>query len=259
MPAISGGYASRETVRRVALASIALLIVVARRGLAGEAPASENGPRPARVSLRMPRATPVRAHASRWLALFAACSLSHGQPRAGKIVPDFAAIARQALITLPPPPAWAMTENASTWTIDDVKAELAKITDTPPRVNSLRTTMLRPDYAWLADFGGWFHRIQKPLKIRYVDELWDCDNYANCFVAFADLIALKSGEKRGSLCVGWATVEYQTPFAGIEAGGAHAVVIVGTSKGLFVVEPQDGTMVALTKFPNRDTIEDIFF
>lgn len=109
------------------------------------------------------------------------------------------------------------------------------------------------------DFKGWFRAVQKPLKLRFKDQVWDCDDYANCFVAFADLLGMKSGESRGALCVGWATVYYRRPFAGIRAGGAHAVVVVATAQGLFVLEPQDGTLVALRDFPNRDTIEEINF
>lgn len=192
---------------------------------------------------------------------FFAAAAGRGQSGApaGRIKPDFAALAREAMITLPPPPAWDPARTATVWTIDDIKAEFAKITDTPPRVNFLRANLLRPDHAQLVDFKGWFRKLEKPLKIRYVDQLWDCDNYANCFVAFADLLALKSGETRGSLCIGWATAFYRSGFAGIRPGGAHAVVIVGTSKGLFIIEPQDGTMVALRDFPNRHTIEEVYF
>lgn len=177
----------------------------------------------------------------------------------GKITPDFTALAKQALLTLPPPPPWDATRDAKIWAIDDVKAEFAKITDTPPRVNFLRSKLLLPEHSWLLDFRGWFRSLQKPLKVRFEGELWDCDDYANCFVAFADLLALKAGDTRGSFCIGWATVYYRNPFAGIRAGGAHAVVIVGTSKGLYVLEPQDGTMIALKDFPNRHTIEDVYF
>ena len=177
----------------------------------------------------------------------------------GRIVPDLAALARQALITLPPPPAWEQNRDTTVWTFDDLKAEFSKVTDTPPHVNSIRPKLLRADHGWLVEFKGWFRRIQKPLKIRYEDQVFDCDDYANCFVAFADLLALKAGETRGSLCIGWATVAYEHAFAGIRAGGAHAVVIVGTSQGLFIVEPQDGTTVALRDFPNRHTIVDVYF
>lgn len=177
----------------------------------------------------------------------------------GRIKPDLAALARETWVTLPPPPPWDATQTATVWTIDDVKAELAKVTDTPPRVNFLRAKLLRPEHGQLVDFKGWFRKLEKPLKIRFVDQLWDCDNYANCFVAFADLLALKAGETRGSMAIGWATVFYRFGFAGIRAGGVHAVVMVGTSQGLFVIEPQDGTMVALRDFPNRHTIEEVYF
>jgi len=177
----------------------------------------------------------------------------------GNIVPDFAAITRNALVSLPPPPSWELNRISSFWTVEDVRVEFARLTDTPPRVTSVRSNLLRADHAWAVAFKKWFLAAQKPLKMHYQHQLWDCDNYANGFVAFANLLALKAGEMRGSFCVGWATVSYQRAFAGIRAGGAHAVVIVGTSQGLFVLEPQDGTMVALKNFPNRDTIEEVFF
>jgi hypothetical protein len=182
-----------------------------------------------------------------------------GVTRDGRIVPDFAAIARGALVTLPVPPPWEGNRDVSVWTVDDLKAEFAKLTDTPPRINSVRSEFLRPGHPWLVAFNRWFRAAQKPLKMHFEYQVWDCDNYANGFVAFADLLALQAGELRGSLCIGWATVSYQYPFAGIRAGGAHAVVIVGTSQGLFVLEPQGGMMVPLRDFPNRDTIEEVFF
>lgn len=191
------------------------------------------------------------------LAVFA--SARAGDTRDGHIVPDLAWLARQALISLPPPPAWGKNHDSTLWTVEEIKAEFARITDTPPRVNSIRGKLLRADHRWLIDFKGWFRSVQKPLKVHFEEQLFDCDNYANCFVAFADLLALQAGESRGSFCIGWATVYYRNGFAGIRAGGAHAVVIVGTTQGLFVLEPQDGTMIALREFPNRHTIEEVYF
>jgi len=191
------------------------------------------------------------------LAVFAPARAA--DTRDGHIVPDLASLARQALISLPPPPAWGKNHESTLWSVEDIKAELAKITDTPPRVNSIRGKLLRPDHRWLVDFKSWFRSVQKPLKIHFEDQLFDCDNYANCFVAFADLLALQAGEVRGSFCIGWATVHYRNRFAGIRAGGAHAVVMVGTTQGLFVLEPQDGTLIALREFPNRHTIEEVYF
>lgn len=190
-----------------------------------------------------------------WLLGLVACA----HAATDRVKPDFAELAKHAAVALPPPPPWAPPPEAQLWSLDEVKAELARITDTPPRVNMLRPRVLRPDHRWLVDFKGWFRAVQKPLKLRFVDQVWDCDDYANCFVAFADLLGMKNGEARGALCVGWATVYYRRPFAGIRAGGAHAIVIVATAQGLYMLEPQDGTLVALRDFPNRDTIEEINF
>lgn len=195
----------------------------------------------------------------RWAIFWLLVASAPTHAATGRMKPDFAELARQAAVVLPPPPPWAPPPEARLWTIDEVKAELARVTDTPPRVNMLRPRVLRPDHRWLVDFKGWFRAVQKPLKLRFQDQVWDCDDYANCFVAFADLLGMKSGETRGALCVGWATVYYRRPFAGIRAGGAHAIVIVATAQGLHVLEPQDGTLVALRDFPNRDTIEEINF
>lgn len=177
----------------------------------------------------------------------------------GRVTPDFAAIAREAIVTLPAPPPWPASPTEPTWSVDELQAEFGRLTDTPPRLNMLRTRVLRPTHRWVVDFVRWFRSVQKPLKIRFVDTSWDCDDYANCFVAFADLLVLKAGGSHAGMCVGRASVYYQKSFAGIRAGTAHALVLLGTSDGIYLVEPQDGTIVALRDFPNRDTIEEISF
>ena len=192
------------------------------------------------------------------LLCLGAPGVGHSATRSGGLSPEATQMAQQVMITLQPPPDWNTAEPATISTIDEIKAEFAKVTDTPPQVNYVRTRFLRPDKAWVTRFKSWFRSLEKPLRMRYENQLWDCDNYANCFVAFADILALKSGESRAAFCVGWATVFYQRPFAGIRSG-AHAVVIVGTKEGLFVIEPQDGTMVSLREFPNRHTIENVYF
>lgn len=199
----------------------------------------------------------------RALALAAACLLGAGAAvaeaeRSGRLSPDVESLAKGAFVRLPPPPAWKETDSAGIWTADEIRAAFARVTDTPPQINHVRPEFLRPRADWLREFKGWFAKLERPLRLRFEGEQWDCDNYANCFVTFADLLVLRSGEGRGTLGVGWATVYYRRPFAGIE-GGAHAVVIAAAGEGLFVIEPQDGTMVPLEKFPNRDTIEAVYF
>ena len=191
--------------------------------------------------------------------ILAGLAISAHAERTGQLTPDFQALAKNSFIRLPPPPAWPAATPANRWTIDDLRAAFDRATDTPPRINHVSTEFVRPPTAWMDRFKTWFGKLEKPLRLRFENQQWDCDNYANCFVTFADLLALRAGESQGTLCVGWATVYYQKAFAGIAAGGAHAVVIVGTTDGLFIIEPQDGTMIALEKYPNRNTIEAVYF
>lgn len=178
-------------------------------------------------------------------------------PAAQVLIPDLAALAKQQKVVIPEPPAWIKTVSLPLWSVDDVAAGFKQVTDKPPQFSYSRTAFVRPDHAWLVAFDKWFRQMTKALKIGYVDEVFDCDNFARCFVAFADLAAMRGGENRGSICLGWATVFNREAFSGVAAGGAHAVVIVGTSDGLFVVEPQSGKMVALTKYPNRDEFVEV--
>lgn len=191
--------------------------------------------------------------------LAGAADLSAQVERAARLDPDFAAAAREAAIRLPPPPVWSEADGAAVWTADDLRAAFARVTDTPPTINHIRDRFLLPQADWIRRYKTWFARLERPLRLRFEAERWDCDDYANCFVTFADLLALRAREARGPLAVGWATVFNRHPFAGIEAGGAHAVVVVATAEGVFVIEPQDGTMIALEKYPNRDTFEMVYF
>lgn len=174
-----------------------------------------------------------------------------------RVEPDLIALAKLATISLPPPPAWPSGGPAANWSVEDFQGEFAKHSDRMPRIIHSRVSFVRPQHAWLISFVEWFNRLQKALKFTYRDEVWDCDDFARCFVSFADMVALGSGESRGSICLGWATVFNRRAFGGVSAGGGHAVVVVGTSEGLFVIEPSSGKIVALGKYPNRDDFEDV--
>ena len=182
-----------------------------------------------------------------------------GQETVDRVVPNLAALAGQPMTELPSPPPWVADPSSSQRTIGQIIDELEKATGKSPTVNYVRPMYVLPDYPWLIGFAKWFRKLGKPLNIHYEDGLFDCDKYSRCFVAFADILARKGGETRGSICMGWATVFNEHGFAGVAAGGAHAIVIVGTSRGLFVIEPQNGTMVPLSGYPNRETLVAVYF
>jgi hypothetical protein len=173
------------------------------------------------------------------------------------VSPDVAALAKAPMILLPFPPKWVATPSSKA-SIEDVIAEFGKVTSKPPTIYYTGRTFVRMDREWLLDYVRWFRKLGSSLNIRYEDQLFDCDKYSRCFVAFADLLARKGGETRGSICVGWALVFNDQDFAGITAGGAHSVVIIGTVNGILVIEPQNGTIVPLAEYPNRNSILAVY-
>ena len=175
-----------------------------------------------------------------------------------RIVPDVAALAGQPLTTLPAPPAWVEIPPGPSWTVAKVAADFRAATAKPPPITYVRAEFIRPDYQWFLAYIKWFRSLHKPLHMEYEEDAFDCDKFSRCFVAFANLLAEKSGETRGSLCVGWAVVFNDRTFAGVAAGGQHAVVIVDTTAGLIVVEPQTGAIIPLRDYPNRDTLSAFY-
>jgi len=175
------------------------------------------------------------------------------------ITPDLTALSRLGKAPMSQPPPWVAGNKSGMWSIDDIAAEFGKVTDKPPRINFSHDAFVRPDHRWLLAYREWFQQMLKSLKLEYRDDVFDCDNFARTFVAFANMVALRSGETQGSLCVGWATVANDKAFGGVPGStlGLHSLVVVGTSEGLFVIEPQTGKMASLRDYPNRDGFQDL--
>lgn len=193
------------------------------------------------------------------LGLALTAGAARGSESAPRVEPDLAALARLALVTLPPMPAYAKGPESVVRSVDELTAEFGKVTDRPPQINFNRTSFVCPDARWLAAFNEWFVKLQKSLKLNYTDEVFDCDDFARTFVAFANLVALGGGETRGSICVGLATVAQKRAFGGVSASGVggHAVVVAATANGVVVIEPQSGKMAPLREYPNRDWFEEV--
>jgi hypothetical protein len=116
---------------------------------------------------------------------------------------------------------------------------------------------VRPDRRWLEAYVKWFARLNRPLHLAFNEESFDCDKFSRCFVAFADLLAMKGGERRASVCVGWVSVNNDKSFGGVEAGGGHALVIASTTEGIFMIEPQTGAMTPFERYPNRNHLRKV--
>lgn len=213
-------------------------------------------------TLKTPRAPwpwCARAALAFVLGVFALAARAEDAP--SYITPDLLALSRLGKAPLPQPPSWVGGPKAAIWSVDDIAAEFSKVTDKPPKINYCRDSFVRPDHGWLIAYRGWFADMLKALKLEYKDQAFNCDKFSRTFVAFADMIALRGGEARGSICVAWATVANNKAFGGVPGStlGLHALVLVGTSEGLFVLEPQTGEMAPLRSYPNRDGFQDVNF
>jgi hypothetical protein len=176
-----------------------------------------------------------------------------------RLLPETAALNMQSAIPLPAPPAWNGPGQTPLYSLEDLLTELKRNTRSHPELIYQAQSFVRPDLRWLKAYVKWFAAVEKPLHIGYQDQTFDCDKFSRCFVAFADLLALRSGEARASICVGWVTVNNDQAFGGVEAGNGHALVLVAALEGMFVIEPQSGAMVPLADYPDRDQLKQVNF
>lgn len=173
---------------------------------------------------------------------------------AARLTPDTALTAG---VELPAPPPWPVPQ-AELRSSAALEAALRAACGGSPQLIHQADRFVLPDVAWLTAYTRWFERLRKPLHIEYEEQTFDCDKFARCFVAFADLLARKGGERRASIGVGWTTVQADAAFAGV-SGGGHALVIAATTSGLYIIEPQNGTMTPLERYPNRAQLQQVNF
>lgn len=108
-------------------------------------------------------------------------------------------------------------------------------------------------YAWLQKALPWSAEFLHATGVAYVRESFDCDKFAKALSLAAEISASRAGVKAQPL-VARIYVQQHVAWGGIPAGGGHALVVVATDRGLFVVEPQTRTLVPFTSYPNREYI-----
>ena len=112
------------------------------------------------------------------------------------------------------------------------------------------------DHEWMLDFIAWWDRLKFLFNINYVEEGFDCDNFAD----FISIVADFSNRKiRAELLIGSISVKQNKPFGGEPAGGYHALNFFVSDKGIFILEPQGklSSVIELDKYPNKASIYKI--
>jgi hypothetical protein len=121
-----------------------------------------------------------------------------------------------------------------------------------PRQQAPRGTVAAVEARWLKAYAAWYLEFLFRMNARYRADAFDCDDFARTFSTFTRT-ARGAGIDARPL-IGMALVRQDRAWAGQAAGGHHAVVIAATDRGWMVVEPQNGRMVRLDRYPNAETI-----
>lgn len=106
-----------------------------------------------------------------------------------------------------------------------------------------------------------FERMVFDLRLTFTYEGFDCDNFAALFLAQLRLQQFLDSGADLPPAGGIVTVEQRRTFGIIPAqeGTIHAVVLLLTDEGWWVIEPQGLTSAPIAKYPNRSYLRKVYF
>lgn len=96
---------------------------------------------------------------------------------------------------------------------------------------------------------AWSLRLQEQIG-GFKPEARDCDDFADAFDLAVSWMVRRALIEAAPI-VGCISVISLHSWANIPAGGSHALNLVGTDQGPWVVEPQNGLACPLETYPNR--------
>lgn len=215
------------------------------------------GETPNRYGFAMPTSSPSQCLRAGLLLAFASSILplpvdafeaTDGMiPPAKEWRPTYAAVPR-----VPPfEPAMAESGEPLMLTLEQIRTQFAAAGANWPVLRHRHEVFLVADHGWLRRFLDWQRHFHWKFDHRYQPEVFDCDDFSVNMLAFVDLAMLRVGVHAQSALVGRLIVQQRHGWAKARAGGMHEVVLIATTRGLHVVEPQNGTMIALADYPNR--------
>lgn len=127
----------------------------------------------------------------------------------------------------------------------------------------LMSTAYQPvEEAWLKnDFLPKFQLIVKRLRMKSNTEGFDCDNFASLFKAQLQMENHLAGNSAlGEVACGILVVQQKKSFGRVMANRQlHSLIVIRTENGWQVIEPQTMRVASLEKYPNRNTVESVYF
>ena len=107
-------------------------------------------------------------------------------------------------------------------------------------------------HEFFVEYTKWFTRVKDRIVGAYRPTSFDCDNFALLYKSLMSTSIYKNNKNR-EILVGIISVKQKKAILGIDEGVLHALNIVKTDKGWFVVEPQTGEFISLKDYPNEIT------
>ena len=153
-------------------------------------------------------------------------------------------------IILPPLPVW--TGPRVTVSLAETFAVIAR--HSPQcRITGPKDSLFVPvSVADLKSIIAWSLKLQAQIG-GFKPEARDCDDFADAFDLAVSWMVRRAVIEAAPI-VGCISVTAAHAWANIPAGGGHALNLVGTDQGPWVVEPQNGQACPLEIYPNRASI-----
>ena len=105
-------------------------------------------------------------------------------------------------------------------------------------------------HSYFEEYTKWFLNVKTNLLNGSTPESFDCDNFSLLYKSLLSTAVYKNNKDK-EILVGVIMVRQKHPMLGIPAGVLHALNIVKTDMGWFVVEPQTGEFINLKDYPNE--------
>lgn len=161
------------------------------------------------------------------------------------------ALLRNGSLILPPLPKWPKWQGPTT-TLLPVAQAITRYSPACTFTGPKDRTFVTVPLASLKEIIAWTLRLQNQLG-GFIAESRDCDDFADAFDCAVSWMVAKAGLTAAPV-VGCLSVVQHEAWAGVPAGGGHALNCVMTEQGLFIVEPQTGQTCPLETYPNRAAI-----
>lgn len=106
------------------------------------------------------------------------------------------------------------------------------------------------DFKYFIEYTAWFNKFRDQHCTSFDNgDAFDCENFAFLYKSLMVASVFKKKNLR-QILVGVIMVKSNTPFHGIGGDGLHALNIIHTSAGWYVVEPQNGQYTPLKEYSN---------